>query len=536
MCFATMSAGPAVALNVVVPFVDADYAWSLGYTGNGVEVAVIDLFLADSSHPAIAGNYLGSEKFSKGAAFVGSHATQVTGTFASQDATYKGVAPNVGWWTGQTTNPGSISSQRTQTIAAETFAQGLAGLGGDPAEVITLSIGLGGSTNGTDQWSLGLDHIVDTEGATIAVAAGNSGPGPGTLDGLPTGAYNTILVGATGDAARNYNTLADFSSRGPTADGRTKPDIIAPGTLLHLPTVGGGWSDVSGTSFATPMVAGGAALLIGAGNDLGYSTDPRVVKSVLLNSADKLTGWTHGPTSPLDVNQGAGQMNLRGAFDQYLSGRHGPGTVPGTGWDLGQAASAAEKVYVVDGVVSAGATMTATLNWNRVVATDVEDIEDAVYSVSQFDNLNLYLYDADNLTSPLAFSVGTIDNVEHIVFTAPAAGRYALGVRLFGTSADGVETYGLSWDVATSPLVPGDANFDGAVDLQDFGVLKDHYSGAGGWAEGDFNGDGTVDLQDFGILKDHFAQAAAPVPEPAAGILLASASLVLRRRRRAFED
>ena len=122
---ALLGDGKAWALNGAVPFAQADYMWAQGYTGSGVEVAVIDLFQGDSSHPAIAGSFLGGEKFSKGAAFLGSHATQVAGTFASQDATYKGVSPDVGWWTGQTTNPGKITSQRTQTIAAETFGQGL---------------------------------------------------------------------------------------------------------------------------------------------------------------------------------------------------------------------------------------------------------------------------------------------------------------------------------------------------------------------------------------------------------------------------
>jgi hypothetical protein len=47
---------------------------------------------------------------------------------------------------------------------------------------------------------------------------------------------------------------------------------------------------------------------------------------------------------------------------------------------------------------------------------------------------------------------------------------------------------------------PGDANLDGTVDLQDFGVLKANFGGPSGWTGGDFNADGTIDLQDFGLL------------------------------------
>jgi hypothetical protein len=64
------------------------------------------------------------------------------------------------------------------------------------------------------------------------------------------------------------------------------------------------------------------------------------------------------------------------------------------------------------------------------------------------------------------------------------------------------------------PLI-GDANGDGRVDLDDFGVLKANFGlSPAGLADGDFNGDGKVDLTDFGLLKDNFGQGAAAVPEP----------------------
>ncbi|MFO0898020.1 MAG: hypothetical protein U0836_11410 [Pirellulales bacterium] len=83
-------------------------------------------------------------------------------------------------------------------------------------------------------------------------------------------------------------------------------------------------------------------------------------------------------------------------------------------------------------------------------------------------------------------------------------------------------------------LTPGDTSRDGSVDLTDFGVLKAHFGGTGGWAAGDFDGNGAVDLSDFGLLKANFGQAPAAVPEPAAWLLIALAVLgcwpAMRRR------
>ena len=91
--------------------------------------------------------------------------------------------------------------------------------------------------------------------------------------------------------------------------------------------------------------------------------------------------------------------------------------------------------------------------------------------------------------------------------------------------------------VSESTLTPGDANGDGSVDLQDFGLLKANFGTTGGatWAMGDFNGDENVDLQDFGLLKANFGTGGAGegerVPEPATLGFMAMGALFLRRRR-----
>ncbi len=83
----------------------------------------------------------------------------------------------------------------------------------------------------------------------------------------------------------------------------------------------------------------------------------------------------------------------------------------------------------------------------------------------------------------------------------------------------GLETDSLLLDnVRLSPILPGDADGDGRIDLADFGILKSNFGGDATPSRGDFDLDGRIDLADFGILKANFGQAVG-VPEPATRLL-----------------
>ena len=195
----------------------------------------------------------------------------------------------------------------------------------------------------------------------IIFAAGNSGPGANTV-GSPGTAKNVISVGAAenvhpfggndgcsiSDAeADSANDVIFFSSRGPTADGRKKPDILAPGTHItggvfqvSNPPVNGQadscfdaggvcggpgsnffpagqewYTTSSGTSHSTPAVAGGAALVRQYFiNNFGGPASPAMTKAYLMNSTRYMTGV--GANDTLWSNsQGMGMMNLGRAFD-----------------------------------------------------------------------------------------------------------------------------------------------------------------------------------------------------------------------------
>jgi len=101
-----------------------------------------------------------------------------------------------------------------------------------------------------------------------------------------------------------------------------------------------------------------------------------------------------------------------------------------------------------------------------------------------------------------------------------AAGVSGIDQVYVGSAAGGqgqvwVDNVRLLGDEPT-PELPGDANDDGTVDLDDFAVLKIHFGVTEGatWALGDFNGDGAVDLDDFAILKTNFGATTEPDPDP----------------------
>ncbi len=107
------------------------------------------------------------------------------------------------------------------------------------------------------------------------------------------------------------------------------------------------------------------------------------------------------------------------------------------------------------------------------------------------------------------------------------------GLQPRAISDDGLTIIGPNWIADLhGDFLPGDANFDGAVDLADFGTLKANFGTGQYRNQGDFSADGRVDLTDFGLLKQNFGATTA-VPEPSAwilAVLAAAATCGLRRR------
>ncbi len=270
-------------------------------------------------------------------------------------------------------------------------------------EILSLSLGSSGSSNGQDAMSVACNNAV-TAGLVVCVAAGNSGPARYTV-GSPGAAENVITVGAMSDCGEKGFFLAYFSSRGPTADNRTKPDVCAPGWNISAAKKGttNQYTVMSGTSMATPFTAGTAALML----DANPSLTPATVKSYLQSTAQD---W--GPTGK-EVDYGSGR--LQGYDVVKLAGGY-----TGTGPTIPQ------HVYKSEALGGTGKIDIWTINVNATTYPIAATMVMPSWTTSQ--DFDLYLYNPSG--SQVAYSTSSTRE-EYIGYTPTVTGNYKLYVKSY---------------------------------------------------------------------------------------------------------
>ena len=263
-----------------------------------------------------------------------------------------------------------------------------------------MSLGGSGSSDGRDALSLATNGAVDA-GIIMCVSAGNSGPGTYTIS-TPAAAARAITVGALYDPSSYGWALAGFSSRGPTADRRTKPDICLPGVDIAGAVAGSHdrYSMGSGTSASAPFATGVVALMLAADPALTYDdvrailTAPANVKNFGPVGSNSDFGW--GISKPYDAIKEAG------SFPRSWS--DGIGFIYKTGSLARTGASKSYKLLVTDPTKPIGVTLIIT-NW--AASRDID----------------LYLYNSKGRR--VASSTG-VTRQETIAYKSSLAGEFTL--------------------------------------------------------------------------------------------------------------
>ncbi|HEX8249085.1 MAG TPA: S8 family serine peptidase, partial [Pyrinomonadaceae bacterium] len=285
----------------------------------------------------------------------------------------------------------------------------------------------------------------------IIFSAGNSGPGALSLT-RPKVAKNVISVANSenirteigGAGADNMDDLRNSSSRGPAADGRIKPDITAPGTVIAGSRAGSGttvsgiidanhaWS--SGTSHAAPQVAGAAALFTQywKNTHLGQYPSPSLVKAAILNTAQEMNGLTTNTATIPNGNEGWGRINMKYMLNTGVSMRYINEEIalsnPGTG------------VGVIGTVADSTKPVRITLVW-----TDPPGVSNPAL-VNNLDlqvNVNGTFYRGNVFAGGVSTTGGsgdTLNNVENVFLPAgiPAGSFFSVAVTAVALNGDGI--------------------------------------------------------------------------------------------------
>ena len=384
-------------------------------------------------------------------------------------------------------------------------------------EVINISLGAAGSSDGADSTSQLVNQAV-ANGIVVVVSAGNEGPEKYTI-GSPAAADEAITVGAIADVepgtagsfscgnAPGYGFYqVCFSSRGPTADGRMKPDISAPGVFITAAGIGtiNGYVEKSGTSMSSPFTAGLVGLMLHASPALS----PAQVKTKITETA---LDWGLAGD---DIDYGAGRL------DGYEA-------IKNAGGHSGTNIATPKHQYFTGNLSGTG-----DADWYDI------NIADSSYPIaitlimpdwtsSSNPDFDIYLYEADG-TTELARSWGI--NRQETIGYQPSSSIYKLRVQSFSGSGNyffdqSAGTAIVSISITSDGLVEFgtvalEATADNSGDVQTIKVdtgpadlevrSTDFSDGVNSWALGDTNDDHQVKWE---FLPDNGAWSTFLAPD-----------------------
>ncbi|QQE76304.1 S8 family serine peptidase [Brevibacillus composti] len=461
--------------------IKADELERTGYTGRGQIIGIADSGLdrgdAEDIHPDLAGQVLSLYAIGRkgDASDLDGHGTHVTasalGTGKASRGRYQGTAPEA-------------------KLVFHSMMNEEGELVGDPREIMSQAYEDGArihsnSWGADDFGDYGLDSYLfdqflwEHKDMTALVAAGNAGYEGYETIGSPATAKNVIAVGATendrprigGEEADDPDAVADFSSRGPTIDGRLKPDLVAPGSYIlsarslvpdedaYLQVLDDEYAYNSGTSMATPLLAGGVAQIRQfLREDLDYD-DPSaaLIKAMLISGADDLDE---------DMRmQGFGRANLRAAIEtDFVDEKEGLLTGEGA-------------TYTVE-VKDRSKPLAITLAWtdhppslaaNRALVNDL-NLTVTAPDGQTYNGNDFFRYPYDD-------EVDNLNNVEQVWIPEPDWGTYTVRVKAHniphGPQPYAIATSGkITREAQGSHVLKGSLETDRSVNRSDWHTIE----------------------------------------------------------------
>jgi serine protease AprX len=437
-------------LDESVSYIEADRVWNdskLGYTGEGVTVAVIDSGI-DATHPDLL---LGEKTIQNVKILVGNnifgeesiyaenvpntdtssgHGTHVAGTIAgtgsASDGLYTGVAPGaklVGLGTGE-----GLSI----LWALAGFDYVLEHQEEYNIQVISNSWGSSGQYSPNNPINVASKEAHDA-GMVVAFASGNSGPGANTLNPYSVAPW---VIGVA--AGTKTGQLADFSSRGVEGDELLHPTITAPGVNIVASKSSTGvvvnslaaskdattiapehqpyYTTLSGTSMATPHISGVVALMLSA----KPGTHPDIIKNVLENTATPMPDYQ-------EFEVGAGYVQAYDAVTKTLrTGKQlGKYKDPTTGKEY----DTYTETYTWDGMVGPGVSEAGQEShdyYSFEVNPDAVNVTVRIDWTTLGVDLDLYIYDPNESLS--GSSAQGVTTFEEASIPEPLAGTWTADV------------------------------------------------------------------------------------------------------------